>query len=404
MKKLSFLPAFLAIGLVLFTGCGKDDDNSEKLSPLKPEEHKAIIEEDGVKVIAELDGISNLNAIKVAQDFMDLMETSDNSSLAKQLSVSVANLETNPTASSASILKIASSTTLQAEFNSEAGVYEWNATAQDFVLVSNSSSDITYKFPSNGSSASITINNFVTAAPTKITVENYELLKSVTFSLKSGTTELLSLSFTGEYNAKDEPIKLVEELRFAEGYVIANTLINTGSTASIEQSFKNKTANIITYYYEVNGNLDYNNMTGEEAAPQELITSTKMSIALANIKVEGNLDVKGLLNDLTNNEIAFSESFAIKADADKMVASMNNYLKIKVKYNDTDEIISSGEFFTEKVDSYTYEVDMRMKFNDGTYVSDSYFEDGFSDFIIKSNQLITEMNSNYDMDFETIDQ
>ena len=197
MKKLSFLPATLAIGLVLFTGCGKDDDNSEKLSPLKPEEHKAIIEEDGVKVIAELDGISNLNAIKVAQDFMDLMETSDNASLAKQLSASVADLENNPTASSANILKIASATNLQTEFNSQTGVYEWNATAQDFVLVPNSSkSEIVYKFTSNGSSASITINNFVTAAPTKISYENYELLKSVTFSLKSGTTELLSLSFT----------------------------------------------------------------------------------------------------------------------------------------------------------------------------------------------------------------
>lgn len=172
MRKLSFLWALLAIGLALNTGC-KDDDDSESFTSLTPEQNKQVIEDEGIKMAEQLKAISDLKAIETAQTLLNLLDEADNNTYsAKYVLSAVAGLETN-TNSTLKALSAAQTTELQQEFTKEAGIYEWSAAVDSFVLKTKSTNEITYKFPATegaANSLSFTISNFVTVASTKITV------------------------------------------------------------------------------------------------------------------------------------------------------------------------------------------------------------------------------------------
>jgi hypothetical protein len=55
-------------------------------------------------------------------------------------------------------------------------------------------------------------------------------------------------------------------------------------------------------------------------------------------------------------------------------------------------------------DYYDYWVDFRLKFGDGSYVDmETYFEEGFDDFIAEVNEIIRDLNGEYNWDIEEID-
>ncbi|PZX19457.1 hypothetical protein LX69_00724 [Breznakibacter xylanolyticus] len=409
MKKTLFYTALLFAGTVLMTGCGKDDEKGETFSDQTVEQHKANLEKDGIAVIQEMEGISNLQAVKAAQAFMELMNN-DNANLSATKAMAALASENDTQLP----LKVAAALTQsQMEFNEQAGIYTWTPAKNDFVKTTNTG-EITYLFPSEGSSTndlSFTINNLKTSVPSKITEDVYELLKSVTMTVKSNNTAILTFSIIGEYNSNDEPTLLKESLLFTEGYELSNTITNNGSKVSMEQAFKKGTSNIISYYFEVNGNINYNDasntMEGEDSnmLEQDVVNSTLMYIAVGNFKAEGSININGMLNDMKNNETMITKLYVDEEQANKGTSMLNNYVNLAVKYYDSNDIICKCKFFTdEEYDEWSettyYSNDMAMEFADGSKVDDSFFGKGFTDFINDVNELVDSINNNYETDLD----
>lgn len=395
------LSAFLAGGLIMNTGCSKDDSTPSHT----PTENKQIIEDEGLKMMQSMEGLSNLEAVTVAQDLAKLFESSSvGLSAPAKFVQAVANLKSNPQSAS-SVLKVAATTPLQTEFNANAGIYTWSEAKGDFVKTS-ATGKIAYVFTSGSKSCSLTFDNLSTSTATQLNdVSGYELLKSFRITLASGSTALLTFEFTGEYNSEDLPSKLVESLTFAEGFVIANTLTNSTSKVSIEQSLKKGSTNIITYYAEAQGDLSYNNI-GEnmgddvEKADQDVVNSVTTSITLGNLKAQGTINVANVDNTMDDDD----SGYANKAEADADVALLNDNVELSFMNDETGEVIATSEFYTEVNTDYGtyYDVEMRMKFAyDGSYVSEAYFNAGFEDFLKETSDFINAVNTHYGTDFDS---
>lgn len=71
---MKILNLFLGLLFLAFIASCSDDDNEEKYSDLSSEEHKAKIEDVGLDVISQLEGMANLDAIQILIDFDQLDE------------------------------------------------------------------------------------------------------------------------------------------------------------------------------------------------------------------------------------------------------------------------------------------------------------------------------------------
>ena len=49
-------------------------------------------------------------------------------------------------------------------------------------------------------------------------------------------------------------------------------------------------------------------------------------------------------------------------------------------------------------------MDVRVLFNDGSAIDDSYFDDGFTKLIDRMNEMIEQINDEYDMEIEVIEE
>jgi hypothetical protein len=81
-------------------------------------------------------------------------------------------------------------------------------------------------------------------------------------------------------------------------------------------------------------------------------------------------------------------------------------MSIMLKYNDSNEIIAEGEVYAKTVvdeyyDEEYWEVDLRLKFSDGSSYDNSYFgNDDFVDLIESFENMVDDAEENYDVTLE----
>ena len=92
-------------------------------------------------------------------------------------------------------------------------------------------------------------------------------------------------------------------------------------------------------------------------------------------------------------------------------ALINKYLNLRLVNVKTNEIMAKAEAYVVKevVTEWEYEyennyIDFRLTFGDGSLIDmETYFEQGFEDFMDEVNGLIGDINSDYDLEIEPVE-
>lgn len=405
MKIKNIFLAILAIAAI--AGCKDDDNNTAQFSKLSPEEHKENIEESGLNVVSQFDELKDMKAIHVVSDFMDLMEQSSTmNSGAVAVLKPVAALESGSSVAFDLKASTVDHESLSQVYKDEAGIFEYNSTTHEWDKKSDSSSEITYKFTSasTGESAVITIDNFNTTLVSNPDLSDMsdELPESVDAKLLVNGNQLMGFEFRASYDSDNLPLSVSEEI-MVEKFKITSSVSRSSSKVNFDQSFTYDGANIISSHFESSGSFDYSNINNNmdndvDIDNQSVVNSSNAWVSVDNLKVEGAIDWKGIGDESDNVEDSLSDEEQWAKD---MADLMNNNVKLHVKYHDTNRIIADSEFYAYKKeydnwDQEYWEYNIRMKFNDGSYMDDSFFtEDNFADFIADVDDLISAMEENF---------
>jgi hypothetical protein len=403
MKIKNLLLGLLA--LALMTGCKDDDKNTEEFSDLTVEQHKANIEQTGLDVLDSLNALLNMEAIRVAVDFMELADTTYESGTMAVMEP-VAALQDGLDAALTLKTATVEEESLALLFLQEAGIYTYNFETDSWDKES-STEEITYHFPTENSdtnNATISVTNFesfTTDNPDVVQNISEDLLKSVEVTLTVDEQQKMKFTFNATYDDDDIPLWVEES--YIIGHYKISTTIDRRSTSKItfDQSFTSDDANIISSHFDSDGTFDYetfnDNINSEEEFPgsQTIVDASNVWVIVGNLKLQGVANWEGL----RNAEEQFENVETEQAFCEEMANVLNENVKMYVKYNDTNEIIAASEFYafeyTDNYDSY-WDFSMRMKFADGSYMDESFFtEENFAEFVQEAEEFITTMETNY---------
>ena len=401
---MKFLPAMLIAGLCAFSACSDDEGNGEVFSDLTTEEHKAKLEDEGIAFAQNMDAVADLKLYDVVDVFMNLQEqdqqnTNVNPTVA--FGLDQVNELRKGAKSSVNLKALAPEEkgSISAEFAEQTGVYTWDGTG--FVYAAKEG-EITYIFPVGDVDATITVNNFSVQLAANQEMDDFELELplSLDMSVTLGTAEICSYALVGEWYDNDTP-KLLKETIKLEVYTFSHELSNNKSTLSMGSSFDNNGTVIFANNITIEGNVDYSAIVAEleategedglaSALEQEILTKANAWFQVGDVKMEGVLDVKGLINGMSEAENIDSE----EAYNALMVELLNANVKLYVKYADSNEIIARSDFYTIIKDGFSI-WQMRMIFGDGSAVASDFFDTGFEDMIAEIDALIATMEANF---------
>jgi hypothetical protein len=473
MKKKLWLiiPALMLAALISSCDKDKDDDDdnntdNEKFSTLSVEANKATIEESGLELVNTMSDMENIETVGVAINLGDILSSADmkKSFVAKESKV-ISTLETFVAVSKGEkkVNDLYHAMIVSGELEEDpesikevwdenVGTYTWNPSIEDFDI-EYGGDKILVLFPSSESSmtndASLTISNYKGVNISNPIDEEYtgDLPVSLNAELKSGSKSLVTMVFSASYDEGGVPKAVASDLTI-ESYKFEVDLSNTSTVASANYKFT-ENGNVImemgasgeglfteanidentttTTKSETYGNYDWvlNELTGNydqvwveytdtweetEIEFEEIINSAEAHFQLFDIAIRGEIDVKGLMDqmrlideDMENEEI--SEDTANARGA----AKINEYLNLRLVNVKTNEILAKTEAYVVKeVDpEWGYEdnyIDFRLTFGDGSHIDmETYFEDGFDDFMDEVNGLIGDINSDYDIEIDPID-
>jgi len=460
MRRIFYLlPAILMIAFV--SSCDKDDDNTEpeKFSQKTVEENKEIVELSAIQMAETMGDMKNLETTDVAVNLSSILDMADpfeeDSTTTLKVSSTIhalagiqsgkSNIHDLFTAMKSSGELEADPETLQEIWDDIKGTYSWNTATEKWDYTSGG--DIaSFEFPSteNGTSnnAAFTISEYkgvVTANPLD---EEYDgdIPTSLMADLSVDGTALISYTFAASYNSDGIPTSVASDLSietFTFSVDITNsdtevsamykmthgetTVMDIGGTAKglfTQANIDNNTVtetdtwtwtdyqwNEVTQIYEMVEITETDEW--EEVAVEEIINSAEAHFQLFDIALKGDVDVKSLVDEMNliylDDE---SEDFDEQAASTSEAEAINMYLDLRaVNVTSNEKIAEVEAYVVHDVDEYydDYYIDFRLVFGDGSPIDlETYFDNGFEDFVAEINTLIRELNSEYEWDLEEI--
>ncbi|WP_066629572.1 hypothetical protein [Labilibacter marinus] len=416
MKKLRFLPALFLATVCTFTAC-KDDEKKENVySDLTIEENKKEIENEAVSLVSTMGEVTDLQIYDVISKLSSNMENS--SFMEEEGVVAGINIVINEIES----VKSAPKTTLQLKsvamededspstlFAENSGIYTWNGEDWD---KEESATELTFKFNVEEQPAVVSISKFEFIATSSQVedITNLELPTNIKMNVTLTGVELCSFSLEGKYSSDDMPESLVEKITL-EGFTHESSLkINQGSSIKSDMSFDYNGTMIYANGVEVNGDITVEDIegTGDPMEGVDILENANVYFQLGNIKADASADFVGMLNDMEKAGKSMDEEMTEDALNAIMIDIYNNNIKAFIRYADSKEVIAKSEFYLKTIvddfygDTYT-SMDIKMVFEDGTSIDDSFFGEGFADFITEANDMIKELNENYDLELDLIE-
>ena len=482
MKKLFYL--FIAFAVIGFTSCSKDeetapteetpdetsttitfDDISGSYSQASVEANKATIEDEGVKLVGEIEALEDEPAIEATANMASMMEGEDESSPAKgsipnkfQGLIDVIANGGSPMDIMSEMKSKGEEDDIEAEWNDMKATYTWNFTSEEFDSTGNSTG-LKIVFPStetgttNNATAEVTGVTFESVNPMGEADEAETVPTALTATLTVDGATALSYTFSASFNSEDIPSAVATKLTIG-AFVFDVSVTNTTTAATAAYSFMNGTTTIMAFNAAAAGNwaesnIDANTTTEveydeygyedpvtgdyivewvdtneyDEVNIDQILSSANASFQLMGLKVVGKIDVAGMYTGIY--PIMEDDEDPTQADMQSVVDIMNSKAQLYLAKASSNEVIASAEaYVTEYTDEECdweyddvlgydqwvceevtgYEPDLRLKFGDSSVADvESYIEDGFSDLISELNDFITSLNTDYDMDMELLD-
>jgi hypothetical protein len=461
MKKLFSLIILGSFMLFLIPSCNKDEDKAEKFSTATVEENKAVIEKAGsdfVKVMTRMKSIETIDLIANLGDVMAKKSSSGflfskDSKLFSTLGAFTATAKGEKGIKSVFTEMVSPKglsedpESIKQFWDDNVGTYTWNEGISDWDIVLGGTK-IIFKFPSSDVSttndATFTVSNYAGVNISNPVDEDYtgDLPISLNADLKVGSKTLVTYVFSASYNTDGVPTAIASDL-IIENYKFEVDITNNTEVVSVSYKFlendqlvmemsitgeglfteSNYNANTITHTETHTYIIDYvwnpstlqwvpvyDTYTDEwkETDFEEIINSATASFQLFNIALRGQINIKGLVDqlDLIDKDLE-NETITDEAAMNQYAAQINQTLNLRLVNVDNNEILAKAEAYVVNEVGYGYTdyyINFRLTFNDGSPIDlDTYFNSGFDSFVDELNAFITSVNSDFDLDMDLID-
>jgi hypothetical protein len=462
MKKLIFgIAASIFLAAFIISSCRKEKDSAEKFSTQSVEENKAVVENSGIELSDVMKSMETMSTNDVIINFVNLSSSLDakgflfssNSKIFSTLNAIVAasrgEIKLNKVFDAmiySKELKSEDPESIQQFWDENVGTYTWNGLLDDWDEVLGGDK-IIFIFPSvEGSStndATITIYNYAGVNISNPIEEEYsgDLPVSLNADLKVGSETLVSFVFGASYNSDGVPDAIAADLtiedfkfevdisnntnvvsvnyKFLENGNIIMDMGATGKGLFTDANYDDNTVHHTETYsyvcdYVWNSNTQqwdyvYCEWTDEwdETEFEEILHSASAHFQLFNIELRGDIDVKGLMDQIRIIDEAVDNEEIDYEEADNRYASkLNQYLNLRLVNLTTNEIMAKAEaYVVHETDweEYTY-IDFRLTFGDGSPIDmETYFDEGFDTFVAQINSLFNDINADYDTDIDPIE-
>lgn len=419
MKKLSLIALLGASSLFMFS-C-KDDEVAdstigvefpETFSKKTVEENKAQLEDNGIKMINEMEALKALKGPEAAAQLVSLFSLSAaknmEGSAGGRIIKSVGNLRTSTKSSSeifAALRLNEGPSSVQEMFTEQAGTHTWSATTETFDFVAGGDK-IIIKFPSavgaSANNAVLTISDYQGKQVQNPVDPQYtgDLPVNLLMNIAVDGTKVLDYSFKADYNASGEPVSLNSVLTLAP-FSFEIKLVNDTKKVTADYTLKKGAELLVAMGMGSEGNFTTTNIENSDD-PGAVANTAEAYFQVMNIKVSGRVNIKDALAATS----AIPAGSSSQERSEKQAEIFNTHYDLVVFYADSKEKIADTEAYSyASISGYDmngdgvidgqddwYSVDMRLIFADGSKSDfETYFESGFDNFFRESEALMGSM-------------
>jgi hypothetical protein len=452
------LAAAIAIGI---SSCDKKDENLA-FNKLDVEENKALVETSAIEAARTFDAMKDHDVIDAMVSLGTNLDAADptsskpgkKSKFTKTVNA-VGGLGTGETGINDLFAVMAAPgefsddpESIQELWDEIVGTYTWNFDNERWDYEANADA-IVFLFPSTtdgtSNNATLTIYDYEGVVISTPIDDEYsgDLPVSLNLKLEIDGSVVLTYTFAVEYNDDGIPSSVASDLDMSP-YKFSIDITNNDKEISATYQFTNDGDIVLMLHGGVEGdftqeNIDantyieydtyewtdyqYNPVTEqyewvtitetdewEEVEIGGIIHTGRIKMQLYNISVVGigNVtaiadSIKAIYPDDYWNDENYDEQAATQREADMM----NEHLQIFVIDEDSRKKIADVEaYVVEDIDDWytNYYIDFRMVFGDGSMVDlETYFEEGFEDFVAELNGIISDLNNKYDWDIDPIE-
>ncbi|HEX2921232.1 MAG TPA: hypothetical protein VHO50_08720 [Bacteroidales bacterium] len=439
MKKLI---AVCFVACFVFASCDKDETTSEKFSTQTVEQNKAIVEESGVQFVQSMNRMESLQSIDVMMSFGNLGIPGSKGTVQNIPTMDAILNVAKGNATIGNVFSAMSSPDPQILWQGVLGTYTWSKILHQWIFVAGGTKAI-FLFPSSESAltndATLTLSNFTSTTITDPMDPDLpsKFPASLNIELKKGDNALMSYAFSATYNANGIPSMIASDLTL-ETFKWEVDLTNNSSEVSVNYKLSESSkvvldlgmggkGNFTVENYDANTktmsetytytDYEYNPITQdwdehevtatdtwEETEFEEIINSANAHFQLFNVVLRGDINIKAFMDQMRTldaNETIQEDAY-FKAMADEI----NKNLNLRLVNAANNEIMAKAEaYVTHQVYNWgdDYDVDFRLTFGDGSLADvETYFNQGFADFITAVNDLISDINTDFGANLEPV--
>jgi hypothetical protein len=423
MKIISNL-TLLAMLVIVISSCEKPDENLP-FNQLSEEANKQLVETSAIEAAKAFGELKDEPAVEASVSIGMLFDIASplDDNMGKKSKVTstlelVAGLDSDETsindiyASMKSPGELAEDPeSIQDIWDMVVGTYSWNFNYEQWDITDNPDA-IVFEFPSteDGTSndATLTVSNYTGVTISNPLEDDYngDLPASLNMNMDVGGTSVMSFTFAVEYNSDGIPSLFEADLTIG-GFVLSGDATNNDEEVSASSSFTKDGDIIIEISGGVNGDFTQENI---DVDAEEVFHTANIKFQLFNISIGGEADIKALVSAIDSiypDDYWDDMNFDDKAAAEQEAEAINEHLNIRAIDEDSKKKIADVEAYVveDAWDGYVdYWVDFRLVFGDGSLVDlETYFEQGFEDFVAEINSIISDLNAEYELGIEPID-
>lgn len=286
MKRLSIYLLFV-VALVA-AGCGDDDEQSTAV--LKPGEAKVSMDKMSTDMTGDIVGITQAEGVEAIGDLFSLTELSDPFSGRIEDGKAARVWLKNHASEFKSIFiseKVGFARTAEEgfDFNGNKGVYDWNASTEQFEKTTTGGNIIEINFPA-AESATNNVKLQITAYAEQAFEDEFDFYympTSLSANLSVDNVKQVEITFSAEYNQDGVPVSgnvslFLNPYTFAIGFDDTSATRVTGSV-----SIKEGTTTIVAASTTINF----------ADADKETVNTASGFVQYRNVKIQGDIDAEG---------------------------------------------------------------------------------------------------------------
>ncbi|MFO7656750.1 MAG: hypothetical protein R6W78_06755 [Bacteroidales bacterium] len=421
MRKTYFL---IIVGIFfVLVSCKKDDPFEMKYTKESVEESKASVEDNAMAMLDKVKELEQVTAIEVLMNLNDLsqpvmLKSEEVNTIMMPLALMKTIRQESVVSDVQGMLKTTASAledpmSISDEWDEVVGKYTYNFMTGEFDKTEMNDA-VVFKFPGKEgdktNTAEITINNFdvyEVTDPLAIWPEDFDnvLPKSLKIELTYKGAPIAGFEFSASYKPDGMPVKVTTKMTLDDFSFALELTHSPYSEASFKETFKYENQILFEFYAKANGNWSEDNLEDftDDKEFEEIVNSANAHFIFMNIKVAGQVNIKGLADKMTILEDDYADDEYTESQfTDEMVKTINSNAKMVVVYTDENRKIASAEaykYHDEEWDDYW--VDMRFVFKDGSKVDiETYFTEQMDNFYEELADFIDEISEKYNLEEE----